>query len=164
MTKIEGNGLAHIATWDFKVNGQEEQVQTINLASTFNNGTLLENKIAPGTSGSFNIMIDAKESNVGIDYKVNFQEESQKPTNLIFIYENKQYNSIFDLEKVMEGTINSDEEDKIRILNIMWNWKYETGNSIKEIQKNDEIDTLQSKIMKDYKFKIIVSGTQVVPQ
>jgi len=164
MAKIEGNGLARIATWDFKVNGQEEQTQTINLASTSNNETLLDNKIAPGTSGSFNIVIDAQESEVGIDYKVNFKEETQKPTNLIFMYEDKEYSSVSELEKALEGTINADEENKTRILLIKWKWNYETGENVQQILKNDKIDTLESRKIRDYKFKVIVSGIQLKPE
>lgn len=164
MAKIEGNGLAKIATWDFKVNGQEEQAQIIDLASTSNNETLLDNKIAPGTSGSFNIIIDAQGSEVGIDYKINFKEETQKPTNLIFIYEDKEYSSVFDLEKVLEGTINANEENKTRILLIKWKWNYETGKNEQQILENDKIDTLESKKIRDYKFKVIVSGIQINPE
>ena len=48
-TKVKGTGMAEIATWSFKVNGEREQVQSINLASTVNDETLVDNKIAPGT-------------------------------------------------------------------------------------------------------------------
>lgn len=47
ITEVKGEGIAKIATWDFKVNGQKELVKEINLASTCNNKTLTGNQIAP---------------------------------------------------------------------------------------------------------------------
>lgn len=58
VSEVKGEGMAEVATWSFQVNGQKEQVQTIELGSTCNNETLVNNKIAPGTSGSFNIIVD----------------------------------------------------------------------------------------------------------
>ena len=78
VSEVRGDGLAKVATWSFKVNGQQEQVQTINLVSTCNNETLLNNKIAPGTSGSFNIIVDGTESDVGINYKVKLLQMIKK--------------------------------------------------------------------------------------
>ena len=45
VSEVRGDGMAEVATWSFKVNGQKEQVQTINLISTCNNETLIDNKI-----------------------------------------------------------------------------------------------------------------------
>ena len=59
MSKVTGNGTAEIASWKFKVNENEEKMQTISLSSTINNFTLANGKIAPGTSGSFQIKLDA---------------------------------------------------------------------------------------------------------
>ncbi len=89
VSKISGNGIAEVATWNFKVNGQKEQVQNIQLTSTCNSETLVDNKIAPGTKGSFNIVIDGSGSDVGINYYVIFEEKGKKPTNLKFSYNNR---------------------------------------------------------------------------
>ena len=86
VSEVRGDGIAEVATWNFQVNGQKEQVQNIQLTSTCNNETLVDNKIAPGTKGSFNIMVDGTGSDVGINYKINFEEKGTKPTNLKFSY------------------------------------------------------------------------------
>lgn len=65
VSEVRGEGMAEVATWSFKVNGQKEQVQTIELGSTCNNETLVNNKIAPGTSGSFNIIVDRNRLRCG---------------------------------------------------------------------------------------------------
>lgn len=163
VSEVRGDGLAEVATWSFKVNGQQEQVQTINLVSTCNNETLLDNKIAPGTSGSFNIIVDGTESDVGINYKVKFQNETDKPQNLKFKYQGKEYNSISELQDILSGTIAANDKEKTRTLQIEWQWKYETGNNENEIANNDKIDTLNAKNISQYTFKVVVSGTQVEP-
>ena len=83
VSEVRGNGIAEVATWSFKVNGQNEQVEEINLASTCNNETLVNNKIAPGTTGSFNIIVDATDSDVGINYNITFTEEEIEANDLI---------------------------------------------------------------------------------
>lgn len=162
-TKLKGEGAAEIASWDFKVNGQKEQVEKINLNSTMNNESLIGNKIAPGTEGSFNIVIDATGTDVGINYNIDFSEESNKPTNLKFTYDEKEYNSIEELTEDLSGVINANDENKERTLNIKWKWDYETGETPEEIASNDEIDTLEAATLSDYTFNVTVSGTQVQP-
>ncbi|MGN1297011.1 MAG: hypothetical protein ACI4VH_01025 [Clostridia bacterium] len=162
-TSVKGEGTAPIATWKFKINEQREQVQTINLAATCNNETILDHKIAPGTSGSFDIIIDATDSNVGINYNINFLEETNKPNNLKFIYKDKEYNSIKELDNCLSGTIHANDENKSITLNIQWKWDYETGNSEEEILKNDLIDTEDLQKIQNYTFTIYITGTQLDP-
>lgn len=164
MSKVTGQGTADIASWSFKVNGNEEKLQTISLKSTMNNESLINNKIAPGTEGDFQIKLDATGSEVGINYVIKFENESKKPTNLKFTYDGKTYNSLFDLQQDLTGIINANEADKIKTLIIGWNWKYETGSTAQEIAENDLIDTQEAKQMSNYTFDVIVSGTQVMPQ
>ena len=150
MSKVTGNGTADVASWSFKVNENAEKMQTISLKSTINNSTLVNNKIAPGTAGTFQIKVDATGADVGINYNVKFENESKKPTNLKFEYDGK--------------TFNSNDNEKIKTITIAWNWKYETGSTPQEIAKNDKLDTDEAKQIKNYTFDVIVSGTQVMPQ
>lgn len=164
VSEVRGDGMAEVATWSFKVNGQKEQVQTIQLESTCDNESLNHHKIAPGTSGSFNIVVDGTSSNVGIDYNIKFVNESKKPTNLKFVYDKKQYSSIMELETILSGTIQANDVDKVKTFTIYWQWPYETGNSVSEIASNDKIDTQNAQDITTYTFNVIVSGTQVKPQ
>lgn len=164
VSEVKGTGTAEIANWVFKVNGKEDVVQNVNLLSTYHNETLINNKVAPGTSGSFNIVVDATGSEVGVDYAIEFLNESQKPQNLIFIYEDKPYTTIQDLEKDLSGTINANDENKIRTITINWEWQYETGENANEIDQNDIIDTNNAKQLENYTFDIHVKGTQVMPE
>ena len=164
IAEVNGSGTADIANWVFKVNGQEDSVQNVNLLSTYNNETLVNNKVAPGTSGSFNIVIDATGSEVGVDYNVTFLNESEKPQNLVFMYDDTKYSTIQDLQQDLSGTINANDENKTRTITIDWEWRYETGNNENEIAQNDEIDTQNAKQIENYNFDIRVTGTQVTPQ
>lgn len=164
VTEVRGDGTAQIATWDFKVNGQKEEVQTISLGSTYDSSTLVNGKIAPGTEGNFQIKVDATGSDVGIDYKIKFSDETTKPTNLKFYYQEVEYNSILELGNALSGTINADDENKAKTFDIKWKWNYETGSNPTEIASNDKIDTQNAQEITNYEFDVIVSGTQVVPQ
>ena len=164
MSKIMGKGTANIASWSFKVNENEEKLQTISLKSTMNNSSLVDNKIAPGTEGEFHIKLDATGLEVGINYVIKFENESPKPANLKFVYDGKTYNTLLDLQEDLTGVINANDENKVKDLIIGWNWKYETGTTPEEISKSDAIDTQNAKEINDYTFDIIITGTQVEPQ
>lgn len=164
MSRVTGQGTADIASWSFKVNEKEEKIQTISLKSTVNNSSLVNNKIAPGTEGKFQIKLDATGSDVGINYVIKFENETLKPTNLKFTYDGKTYNSLTELQKSLTGTINANNQDKIKELTIGWNWQYETGKTEQEIKASDTVDTQNGKQMKNYTFDIVVSGTQMMPQ
>lgn len=162
VTEVKGKGVANVANWSFKVNNNEAQIQTINLASN-NNKNLTDNKIAPGTSGNFQIKINADGAEVGINYKISFINETNKPQNLFFIYNDKKYKNITEMEKDLTGTIDATTGKKEKNIEIYWEWPYETmidGDS----SVNDKIDTQDSKNIKEYTFDIKVEGVQILPQ
>lgn len=164
MSRVTGNGVAEIACWNFKVNENEEKMQTISLDSTINNITLANGKVAPGTSGEFQIKIDATGSDVEILYTVNFANETKKPTNLKFIYKDKRYNSLSELRNEILGTIYAIGDNRQKIITIGWDWPYETGTTDEEKEKNNIIDTKEAKEISNYTFDIIVEGKQYMPQ
>ncbi len=162
VTQVGGSGIIDIAIWDFNVNGSNTVMETINLAQTYDEKTLSNNAIAPGTKGSFDIVIDTRKSNTAIDYNVNFENETGKPNNLKFSYGDVQVSSIKELESCLKGRINANDEEKVKTLTIKWEWPYETGEKT-AINKSDSIDTENSKNMGRYSFDVIVTGTQVEP-
>lgn len=163
MSKVTGNGTAEVASWSFKVNNSSEKMQNISLNSTLNNEKIINKKIAPGTSGNFQIKLDGAGSDVGINYSVRFENATTKPTNLKFIYNGKTYDSLATLQEQLNGSFNANSENKTQTFNIGWEWKYETGKTVQEIATNDKIDTNEAKQIKNYSFDIVVSGTQINP-
>ncbi|MBR3325116.1 MAG: hypothetical protein IKG14_03630 [Clostridia bacterium] len=102
-------------------------------------------KIQPGTSGYFDIIIDSNNYFSNFNYKVLFSEEKNKPRNLIFFVDNTQNNY---LEKInIEGKMPKQSCQTVK--RIYWNWEYESKNASDEID-NDEIDTQDSQ--NDYEF------------
>ena len=154
--KGENQNGAEIAGWNFNVNGTSRELKSINLMQTCKQETLTNGKIAPGTSGYFDIIIDATGTEVGIEYQVIFENEQSKPTNLTFTYENAKYNSLKELEKVLKGNINANDSEKTKVITVDWQWNYESGNS--------QIDTQEGLTLSNYTFDIIVTGIQVVPE
>ncbi len=162
VTQVGGSGIIDIAVWDFNVNGSNTVMETINLAQTYDEKTLSNNAIAPGTKGSFDIVIDTRKSNTAIDYNVNFENEVGKPDNLKFSYGDVQVSSIKELESYLMGRINANDEKKVKTLTIKWEWPYETGEK-NSINENDSIDTKNAKNIGRYSFDVIVTGRQVEP-
>ena len=79
VSQVKGQGTAEIATWDFKVNGQKEAIQKIDLGTTSNQREKLGDIIAPGCEGNFTISVDASEAEVGIlTGKINVNDEKKK--------------------------------------------------------------------------------------
>lgn len=159
-SKINGEGNATVAKWSFKANNETETIANIKLSNTYNVNKLIENKIAPGTSGSFDIVLDATDADVAIDYAVTFDNCKNKPNNLKFSYEEISASTLEELENELKGRINLDDE-RTKILTINWEWKYETGNNEYEILQNDELDTNDEG--KTFTFDIKITGTQVNP-
>ena len=164
ITKVNGNGELQIARWNFKVNGQTEEMATIKLLDTYDESTLINGKIAPGTSGSFDFVIDATGSEVGVKYSVDFKNETNKPTNLKFKYQDRVFDQIEELEEIFTGMIDANDTNRTRTLTVEWEWAYETGKTEEEVMANDKIDTSDALSVLDYSFDVVVTGKQVIPQ
>ncbi len=160
--KVVGDGETQIAKWSFKVNEETEQFTTIKLAETYDKNTLTNGKIAPGAKGSFDLIIDSSTSEVGVDYMVDFKNETNKPTNLIYKFKDNTVENIEELEQYLTGTINANDENKVRTLTIEWEWPY-GDKTTGVITKEDEIDTTEGLKALDYTFDVEVTGVQVVP-
>lgn len=163
ITQVEGKGVIEVAKWAFLVNGQTATMTNINLAKTYHENTLLQNRIAPGTRGSFDIIIDATGSEVGINYDVKFLNQKSKPTNLKFQYDGNIVSSLSDLEEMLQGNIAANANEKVKTFTIEWFWEYETGSTKEQIASHDIQDTQDGKNLKQYSFDVIVTGRQVEP-
>ena len=159
VTQEKGNGSADIATWSFRIEKDEnEDVKTIRLADTSNKETLLNGKIAPGTSGQFYLKIHAVGSEVAVDYKVTFGNEKNKPDNIIFKYDGKTYSSLSEIDAI-QGTMGLTDY-KSQLIKVEWEWPYETGSAVNGIASGDKVDTQNGQDNLDYTFDVIATGTQ----
>lgn len=160
-TKIDGEGNAKIARWSFRANNTSTVMEKIQLNNVYNTNILKNKTIAPGTNGSFDIILDATGADVAIDYAVTFDNLVNKPTNMKFTYGDKTSDTLKGLEDVLKGRIALNDA-RTKTLTIKWSWDYQTGTTAEEKANNDKIDTNDSG--KDFSFDIKVTGTQVNPQ
>lgn len=159
-TKVDGEGTATVARWSFKANNETQTIANIKLTNTYNENKLLKGSIAPGTKGSFDIVLDATGADVAIDYAITFDNLKNKPTNLKFTYNGTTANSLEGLENVLKGRIGLNDA-RTKTLTINWDWDYQTGTNTSEIANNDKIDTNDAG--KTFTFDITITGTQVNP-
>lgn len=160
IAKEEGTGHAEVAKWAFEISKDGEQTKTVNLASSVYEDTLINEKMAPGTRGSFDITIDATGSEVDLNYDIKFINEKNKPDNLVFTYGGVGYDSLSKIQK-MKGDIKYDDKDRTKTFTIFWEWAYETGLTPEQIEANNVIDTQNANSITQYTFDIVATGTQV---
>ena len=150
-TTLTGNGTATVAKWSFKVNGQTEQFTIVNLEETMNTANNVTTKrIAPGTSGKLLLQLDARGSEVAVDYTITL-DVTNKPTNLKMYekYENGKYSSqIMAKDNIMtvEGIIPLSDVGTVQNKYIYWEWPYQTGTATNDILASDAIDTAESNL------------------
>lgn len=162
-SQVVGLGVGKVADWNFKVNGVTDRIpKTIDLTSTVNDETLINNKIAPGTQGSFTITIDGTGSEVGMKYELTSTAELGKPSNLKFTWNGTTYNTLTELFANAGGYIYANEENKVKEIKIDWEWPYQIGENDEEIAANDELD-MDSGLGESYAFDVYVTATQIMP-
>ncbi len=170
LTEYKTTASLQIARWsiseDFLVNGVSKKSDNINLATTYNPETLVNGKIAPGTSGTFGVQIDATGTETGINYEIKFDRIlGAIINNLVFTYNNNTYSNLSELSNVISGNIAANAENKIVNLEIGWCWPYETvvnGSS----HDGDSQDTLDGSTIYNskYSFDVTITCTQDIPK
>lgn len=158
MSQERGTGNADIANWSFQIVKDGEETKNVTLRNTVTKSTLVNGKIAPGTSGEFTVTLDATGSDVAVDYVLAFAEEVNKPANITFTYNDTKYNSLSEIGDI-KGTIGISGE-RTKTIKIAWTWLYQTGTTTEAKTANDEIDTKDGTSLLDYTFDIIAKGTQ----
>lgn len=158
ITSEKGNGQAEIAKWSFQIVKDGQQTKNVQLINSVNKDTLVDGKIAPGTSGKITIKIDATGTEVDMDYLVEFANEQNKPNNIVFTYGVSKSNSLAGLTG-LNGHIAHDEP-QTRTIIIDWVWEYETGKGAEQIAANDILDTQDGSTIDQYTFDIVVTATQ----
>lgn len=158
ITTENGNGQAEIAKWSFEIVKDGEQTKNVQLINSVDKDTLVNGKIAPGTSGEITINIDGTGSEVDMDYDLKFINEQNKPSNIVFSYGPKTYSSLSEITTIT-GHIAHDEP-QVRTILISWVWAYETGKGSDVIATNDALDTQDGTTINEYTFDITVTATQ----
>lgn len=153
---IENNNNEKI--YNFKISYKDLDFKSLNLVDTIDKNTLIYEKIAPGTSGSFNILL---YSNQNLKYRIEFHSINDKPKNLKFMaLKNNQIleetNTLEELSRKLVGYINKDENINITI---KWYWNYEDK---KNEEATDIQDTKDSEKIKKYQFDVYALGEEII--
>ena len=142
--------------YKFKVSYKNMNFKSIDLAKTIDKETLVYEKIAPGTSGNFNIILDSDQN---LKYKIQFNSVNEKPRNLNFkALKNEEIlgetNTLEELSEQLTGYINKNEKISITII---WYWNFEN-----EQNKDDANiqDTKDSENIRRYQFNICTLGEE----
>lgn len=140
--------------YNLKVSYKNIDFKYVNLSETIDREKNVYEKIAPGTSGSFNILLN---SNQNLRYKILFCSINEKPKNLKFkaVKDRKEIgiaNTLEDLSDNLTGYIRKNENINI-IIN--WYWDYEDD------EKADIQDTKDAKDIKEYRFNISTIGEEL---
>lgn len=144
--------------YNFKIDYKNMDFKSVDLAETIDKETLVYEKIAPGTSGSFNILLDSNQS---LKYKIEFNSINEKPHNLNFrALKNEEMlgeaNTLEELSEKLTGYINQNEKINITI-NWYWNFENKQNQEYTDIQ-----DTKDSENIKKYQFNVYALGEEVL--
>ncbi len=132
----------------FDVSYKKTDTKNIFLYDTVKNESLIEDMLAPGTEGEFDIVLT---TNSNTRYQVKFNSLNSKPYNLKFQnLETKE--TVNNLEELnLEGTL---QKNTLKSIPIHWYWNYENT------KEGDIQDTIDSKKIKNYEFSINTVGEQ----
>jgi len=121
--------------YKIKISKGEQSYLVKNLWATIDKKTFINEKIAPGTKGNFEIILT---SNATLQYRIILKSKNQKPKNLVY--------------KIKEGEVGSISEGEKKIIHVFWEWKYETSF------KENKQDTIDGENLKKYNFEICIFG------
>ena len=171
MTEVTGSATAAVAAWSFKADSIDSVGETftkINLGDTthrqaYDSGDIAADVIAPGTKGSFNIVIDGSGSEVGIDYAVKIAagKDVILPDDLVFSTEaitaDKPGEKLADFS-IPESTIDySNTSDNMKkTITVNWEWAFEGSNAV---SSNDN-----TYAGKKWTLDITITGKQTTPE
>jgi hypothetical protein len=159
---INADGTAVVARWNFNATNIEgTTLTTVALTDTTLNSKVVDGKIAPGTDGSFAIVVDASGSEVALTYDIEiFNFSDSMPENLKFYSSNvftpENELTLIDGKIVFSGEIALADVNTPVITTLYWAWAYQT-------EDGDEQDTLDGIAAGTATFDIKITGIQMDP-
>ena len=168
VTTKDGNATAQVAKWNFQVknaNGQTVTEGPINFPITRTDGkydVVQEGKLAPGTWGEFQIIVDTTGTEVSLVYDIEVGLQNC-PKNLRFYKDSEHTQSMSKVGDVLQihRYLQAQNASGVFTETVYWNWEFETGDDPAEIEKNDFQDSLDMEL-DTLRMSIAVTGMQVV--
>lgn len=148
--EVTGTGNVKVAKWAFQSENSSQDI-TIALDGTVDPTTLVAQRIAPGTKGTFNIELSNKQSEVGVDFTIEFTGTENVPSNLVF----KQGTTTIDpTTGKITGKI---AQNGTLTVPVSWEWPYYTDAT------NDGEDTSDGVAAKTMNINMKITGVQTQP-
>lgn len=145
--------IAYVAKWNF-VDGDSNANITLQADKTLY-PNLKEGTIAPGTSGNFDIYLDASGSDVGVNYEITIQpqEGEQLPTGLTISLDST------------TGTIlhDTNPENMKKTINVTWKWTYGDVMSENNYDEGQDTGYNNSESGKTTNLNVNITGKQIQP-
>lgn len=88
---INGSGTISVAKWAFTTDNSSTAIN-LNLSTAVQATSLAADKIAPGTAGSFDLVLSNATSDVGVAFTVTFSGATGIPQNLVLTYDGNSFN------------------------------------------------------------------------
>ena len=172
VTEVTGSATAAVAAWSFKADSKDSVGETfteIYLGDTthreaYDLKDIAEGVIAPGTKGSFDIVIDGAGRGVGIDYAVKIAagKDVILPDDLVFSTEaitaDKPGSKLDDFSP--SGTIDyaAGADSMKKTITVNWEWAFGEDDTAEE-NKNDN-----KSADNDWLLNIAITGKQTTPE
>lgn len=172
VTEVVGSAKAVVAKWAFDAKNSDQSISTknfvIDLGSTTNRTTypttdVKEGVIAPGTTGSFDILLVGTGSEVGIDYTVKLAAKTGSdplPDDMVFSFDPiTDQNTGVKLASLADetGTIDYSAADKAmeETITVYWSWAFDANDTTTNNDNGFQGKTFQ--------MDITVTGKQTAP-
>lgn len=146
-TTITGTISGTIANWSFKANNA---TSTFNITLKPTQSVTANSKIAPGTSGSFSVVLKNEATLLGVDYTLTFSDFTNIPSNLKF-YNDSTFATVADITSStysLTGTLAANSS-----ITKTWYWKWPYGDASSITNDNSAAE-------KNITFKVNVVGVQ----
>ncbi len=167
-------GTAYVAHWEFGNENADSTVLAFTLGKTYDETTLVDGKIAPGTEGYFTLELTNANTETGVDYQVKivFDELSltrhtnadptvnitEIPYTLKFYKDQNKQQEITDYNVAIEGHLdpNQQQEEEVKIY---WAWDYTADDD----GSQDAQDTTFGMNIASLTIPVEVTGVQSQP-
>lgn len=155
----DNNGTASVAKWKFTTDNTN-QTLTIKLDNTPDASTLVGGKIAPGTSGSFNIKLTNGTTETGVDFTVKLKDITNIPTNLKFYKDSTYATELNPGESTITGQLKAQDSTGVTIP-IYWRWELGTSNEVADTV--NVADTSDGDAANSLTIGVDITGVQTAP-
>lgn len=168
VTSLDKTASVTVAKWRFESDNTSKTL-SFALGNTYDPTTLVNNRIAPGTSGNFTIQVSNENSEVGVDYEISFLK-SDLPAGITLTTDTtgvtvSSTGSGASEKWVVSGTLpaptGSNATALVKNVEFNWTWTYEDATGA--IKDATDTATGEAATGSASTINAVVKGTQVQP-